>query len=121
MTETYELSKSARNTRDGYKATLRRALDDAHAGKFTVLVVWALDRITREGAYGALRVIRQFGNRGCAVISVKESWLNGSPEIQDVLVAFAGWMAQQERRLPRAGAMALLAARQVRRAFVAAA
>jgi DNA invertase Pin-like site-specific DNA recombinase len=30
------------------------------------------------------------------VLSVKESWLNASPEVQDVLVAFAGWMAQQE-------------------------
>ena len=30
------------------------------------------------------------------MVSVKESWLNGSPEIQDVLVAFAGWMAEQE-------------------------
>jgi DNA invertase Pin-like site-specific DNA recombinase len=30
------------------------------------------------------------------VVSVKESWLTGAPEIQDVLVAFAGWMAQQE-------------------------
>ena len=29
-------------------------------------------------------------------MSVKESWLNGSPEIPDVLVAFAGWMAEQE-------------------------
>jgi putative DNA-invertase from lambdoid prophage Rac len=29
-------------------------------------------------------------------VSVKESWLNAAPEIQDVLVAFAGWMAQQE-------------------------
>ena len=32
------------------------------------------------------------------MVSVKESWLNGSPEVQDVLVAFAGWMAQQESR-----------------------
>ena len=60
------------------------------------LIVWALDRITREGAEGALRIIRQFRERGCTVVSVKESWLNGSPEVQDVLVAFAGWMAQQE-------------------------
>jgi putative DNA-invertase from lambdoid prophage Rac len=96
VTETYELAESAWNTKDGYKATLKRALDDAHAGKFTVLVVWAMDRITREGAEGALRIIRQFRDRGCTVLSVKESWLNGSPEIQDVLVAFAGWMAQQE-------------------------
>ena len=34
--------------------------------------------------------------RGCTVVSVKESWLNGSPEVQDILVAFAGWQAQME-------------------------
>ena len=58
--------------------------------------MWALDRLTREGAEGALRLIRQFRERGCTLLSVQESWLNGSPEIQDVLVSFAGWMAQQE-------------------------
>jgi DNA invertase Pin-like site-specific DNA recombinase len=79
-----------------YRAALQRALDDAWAGKFSVLIVWALDRITREGAEGALRIIRQFRERGCTVVSVRESWLNGSPEVQDILVAFAGWMAQQE-------------------------
>ena len=63
-----------------------------------MLVVWALDRITREGAEGALRIIRQFKQRGCTVVSVRESWLNAAPEVQDVLVAFAGWMAQQESR-----------------------
>ena len=30
------------------------------------------------------------------VVSVKESWLNGSPEVQDILIAFAGWMAERE-------------------------
>ncbi len=95
----YEVSESAWNGgKDGgeYRKTLQRALDDAHRGKFSVLIVWALDRITREGAEGALRIIRQFRERGCTVVSVKESWLNGSPEVQDVLVAFAGWMAAQE-------------------------
>ena len=79
-----------------YQATLNAALDAAHRGEFSVLVVWALDRITREGAEGALRIIRKFRERGCTVVSVKESWLNGAPEVQDVLVAFAGWMAKQE-------------------------
>ena len=99
ITRRYEVSESAwLGGRDGgeYRAAMQRALDDAWAGAFTVLIVWALDRITREGAEGALRVIRQFRERGCVVVSVKESWLNGSPEVQDVLVAFAGWMAQQE-------------------------
>lgn len=79
-----------------YRATLQQALDDAWAGRFQVLIVWALDRIVREGAEEALRIIRQFRERGCTVVSIRESWLNSSPEVQDVLVAFAGWMAQQE-------------------------
>jgi putative DNA-invertase from lambdoid prophage Rac len=63
-----------------------------------VIIVWALDRITRLGAEDALKLIRQFRERGVTLVSVRESWLNGSPEVQDVLVAFAGWMAQQESR-----------------------
>lgn len=96
---TYQVAESAwHGGKDGgtYRATLQQALDDAHQGRYTLLVVWALDRVTREGAEGALRIIRQFRDRGCAVVSVRESWLNGSPDVQDVLVAFAGWMAQQE-------------------------
>lgn len=101
ITERYEVSDSAWKNGGGpeYKATLKRALDDAHAGKFSVLVVWALDRIVRDeegGAEAALRLFRQFRQRGCIVVSVKESWLNGSPEVQDILIAFAGWMAQRE-------------------------
>lgn len=84
-----------------YKRTLQQALDDAHAGKFKVLVVWALDRIIRDdesGAEAALRIMRQFRQRGCMVVSVQESWLNGSPEVQDILVAVAGWQAQRESK-----------------------
>jgi len=79
-----------------YRAALKAALDAAWRGEFKVLIVWALDRITRLGAEDALRLIRQFRERGCLLLSVQEPWLNGSPEIADVLVAFAGWQAQQE-------------------------
>jgi len=87
ITERYVVSDSAWKNGGGpeYRKTLQRALDDAHAGKFGVLIVWALDRIVREGAEDALRVFRQFRQRGCIVVSVKESWLNSSPEVQDIL------------------------------------
>ena len=98
ISETYTVSDSAWKNGGGpeYKATLQRALDDAHAGKFGVLIVWALDRIVRNGAEEALRIFRQFSQRGCTVVSVKESWLNGSPEVQEILIAFGGWMAKRE-------------------------
>ena len=61
-----------------------------------MLIVRALDRIVRNGAEDALRIIREFRDRGAIVMSVKKSWLNGSPEVQDILIAFAGWMAERE-------------------------
>ena len=46
---------------------------------------------------------------------MRESWLNGSPEVQDVLVAFAGWMAQMESRRKSERIKAGLARRQAER------
>lgn len=95
---TFTVSDSAWKNGGGpeYKAELAKALDAAYRGEFKVLIVWAIDRISRNGAEDVLRLIRQFRERGVVIMSVQESWLNGSPEIVDVLVAFAGWMAEQE-------------------------
>ena len=94
----YQVSDSAWKDGGGdeYKAELDKAMSDAWAGKFSVLIVWSLDRIVRKGAEDALRIFRLFRERGCTVLSVKESWLNGSPEVQDILISFAGWAAQIE-------------------------
>jgi DNA invertase Pin-like site-specific DNA recombinase len=103
----YEIAKryrvdgwSAWNVKDdgAYRKTLQQALRDAWLGEFQVIIVWALDRITREGAEGALRVIRQFRERHVTLVSVQEPWLSASAEVQDLLVAFAGWMAEQESK-----------------------
>jgi putative DNA-invertase from lambdoid prophage Rac len=99
VTRTFTLADSAWKDGTGgpeYQRTIAAILDAAHRGEFRVLVVWALDRIVRTGAEDTLRLIRRLRERGCILVSVKESWLNGSSEVQDVLVAFAGWMAQQE-------------------------
>jgi DNA invertase Pin-like site-specific DNA recombinase len=98
LARTYQVSDSAWKNGGGseYKKLLEQALTDAHQGKFKVLIVWSLDRIVRAGAEDALRIFRQFHERGVIVLSVKEDWLNGSPEVQEILIAFAGWMARRE-------------------------
>ena len=111
----YQLSESAWNggsDNGEYRAALQQAMDDAWRGEFSVLIVWALDRLTRGGAEDALRVLRMFRERGCTVLSVQESWLNGSPEVQDILVSFAGWAAQQESKRRSARIRAGLARRK---------
>jgi len=97
----YELSDTAWKNGGGkdYQRTLKQALAGAHAGKFKVLIVWALDRVVRDdegGAEAALRIIRRFRQAGVTVVSVQEPWLNGAGKVQDVLVAFAGWVAERE-------------------------
>lgn len=99
VVKTYQLDDSAWNGgKDGglYRRTLDQALADAWRGDFKAVVVWALDRITRAGAEDTLRLVRLFDERGATLLSVEESWLNTSSEVKDVLVAFAGWVAQQE-------------------------
>jgi DNA invertase Pin-like site-specific DNA recombinase len=100
IVKTYALDDSAWKSNaesdKQYRRVLTQALDDAWRGEFQTLIIWSLDRLTRGGAEDALRLIRKFRERGVVVVSVQEPWLNGSPEVQDVLVAFAGWMAQQE-------------------------
>jgi len=98
VAETYRVSDSAWKNGGGreYQAILKRALDGAHAGRFSVLVLWSLDRIVRQGPEEALKLFREFAEHGCTVVSVKESWLNASPEVQKLLISFAGWMAERE-------------------------
>jgi DNA invertase Pin-like site-specific DNA recombinase len=50
---------------------VQKALHDVHAGKSSVLVVWVLDWIAREGAEDALRIVQAIRQRGCVVMSVR--------------------------------------------------
>lgn len=97
IVETYSVSESAWNGgSSGYKATIKRVHEDAWAGKFSVLITWSIDRISRGGAEDVLRIVRQLREKRCTLVSVKEAWLNSSPEVADLLLSFAGWMAERE-------------------------
>ncbi len=90
----YVLEESAWNGK--HRLQLSEAMRDARAGSFTVLLVWALDRLSREGIEPTLAMVRQFRERGVRVLSLQEPWTDGSPEMQDLLTSFFAWMAQQE-------------------------
>ncbi|MGB6576912.1 MAG: recombinase family protein [Streptosporangiaceae bacterium] len=105
ITRTYSISDSAWKQGPEYRKAVQQALDDAQQGHFTIVIIWALDRIVRSGSEAgksaseeALSLFRQFGQRHVSIVSVKEPWLTGSPEIQAVLISFAAWVAEQESR-----------------------
>jgi len=90
----FAIEESAYNGKQ--QAALYRAQDGARRGDYSVLLVWALDRLTRQGAEAMLRVRREFRELGCKVISLQESWTDAPSELDDLLDALAGWFARQE-------------------------
>src|SRR6516225_1396415 len=70
-----------------HRDQLLRALDDARAGRYEVLLVWALDRLERGGIEPTLRVMRQLRERGVLVVSLQEPWTGAGREMQELLTA----------------------------------
>jgi putative DNA-invertase from lambdoid prophage Rac len=75
---------------------LKQAMEDAWRGEYKVLVVWSIDRISRQGIEDVLKLYRMFRERGVTLVSIQEPWLNGSDATVELLTAVAAWVARQE-------------------------
>jgi DNA invertase Pin-like site-specific DNA recombinase len=76
-----------------------RMLEDADKRKFDLLLVWSLDRVSREGIPNTLGYLERLRKSGVAVKSLQESWLDTRDEgVGQLLLAIFSWVAQQERR-----------------------
>ena len=73
--ELYEENESAWTA--GHQKELARLLSDLRTGKrrYDYLVVWALDRLSRQGIGATLQLINSFEALGCKVVSIQESWV----------------------------------------------
>lgn len=90
----YEETDSA--WRAGQQKVLASLLEDARKQKFDTLLVWALDRLSREGSLAILSLINRLKTFGVKVISFQESWTEAPGELAEVLYAIAGWVARME-------------------------
>jgi putative DNA-invertase from lambdoid prophage Rac len=93
---TYQEAASA--WKDGHQIEFSRLLKDAAAGEFQGLVVWSLDRITREGPSKILQIIDRLERSGITVYSVQEPWTEAPNEVRPLLLAVIGWVAQLESK-----------------------
>jgi len=91
---------------------LDRAFNDMADGKYTVLVVWASDRIERRGAFAAFMLAERARNAGGRIEYVLEPHLNETNEMNDVMLALAATMAHQESKRKGERIKAGLAARR---------
>jgi site-specific DNA recombinase len=81
-------------TRD--RPELKVLLEDARQGKFTILWVFRLDRLTRSGIRDTLNLLEELKACGCQVISVADGFALDGP-MSDVILAVIAWAAQMER------------------------
>ena len=76
---------------------LAHALADARTGRYDVLLVWALDRLSREGVEATLGLLRRFHAAGAPVWSLREPWTEtADPSMAELLAAIYAWMACAE-------------------------
>src|SRR5439155_17952338 len=58
------------------RAGLRDALRDAHERRFDVLLVWALDRLSRGGIGATAGILERLKQAGVGLKSLREPWLD---------------------------------------------
>ena len=84
--------------KNGHQVALAQLLEDARLGRFQVVLVWALDRLSREGALVILSLVHRLKRYGVKVISHQELWTEAPGELADLLFAVTGWVAQMESK-----------------------
>lgn len=74
-------------------------LSDAMMRRFDGILVWKLDRFSREGILPTMSYIQRLKQRKVFLRSLTESWLDTSQEgIADIVLAIMSWASAEERR-----------------------
>jgi DNA invertase Pin-like site-specific DNA recombinase len=95
VTEYVDLASGSNSDRKEFL----QMFEDADKRKFDLLLVWALDRFSREGISNTLGYLERLKKNGVAVKSLSETWLDTRDEgIGQLLISIFSWVAAQERR-----------------------
>src|SRR5215472_4534992 len=94
VVEVYRVEESAFTGR--HRPALSRVLDDARAGRFSVLLVWALDRLERGGVLATMQTWDRLTRSGVQVLSRQEPWTETAGDMRELLLAITGWVAAME-------------------------
>lgn len=85
---------------DPNRVNFRQLLNDGMRRFFDIILVWKLDRFSREPMSVQISYIQRLKERGVGIISLTESWLDTRKEnpMSDLIIAIMAWAAAEERR-----------------------
>src|ERR1039458_10077093 len=79
------------------REALQEIFKDASQRKFDVLLVWALDRLSREGVWETFEHIRRLRQHGVEFESFTEAHFRTTGPAGGMMIALSAWIAKQER------------------------
>lgn len=85
------------SAKNGDRAQFKQLLADSTRRKFDGVLVWALDRFSREGIEETFGYLRQLKTEGVDFISYSEPQFRTTGPLGELLLSLAAWMAKQER------------------------
>jgi len=94
LVKVYQESESA--WRKGHQHELARLIKDLPRYCPDILLVWALDRLTREGIGPILQLVTKFKAHGVQVVSKQESWTEQAGPMLELLYAVTAWAGNYE-------------------------
>jgi DNA invertase Pin-like site-specific DNA recombinase len=94
VVQTYNVQESA--WKGAHRVSLSQVYAQARAGMFQVLLVWALDRLSREGVQATLEIVDRLARYGVQVWSVQEQWTEADGASRELLLSITAWVARQE-------------------------
>lgn len=81
----------------GERDAFKQLFDDASRKLFDVVLVWALDRFTREGVFETFDYVRKLTQHGVQFESYSEAHFRTTGPAGELMLAIAAWIAKQER------------------------
>ena len=101
IVQTYNVQESA--WRGAHQTALSQVYAQARAGMFQVLLVWSLDRLSREGVAATLEIVNRLAQHKVQVWSVQEAWTEADGQSRELLLSIVAWVARMdsERRSER--------------------
>ena len=94
IVKVYEVAESAfgKRPREQFKAML----EDARQAQFNIIVVWSMDRFSRESEWSVTRVISMLQDYRVNFYSYSEPFLDTSGPFAGFLIPLFAWLAHQE-------------------------
>lgn len=76
-----------------------RLRSEVRQGHVDLVLVWSLDRFSREGIMNTMGYIKELRQYNCGLKSLQETWLDTRQEgISDLILSIMSWASAEERR-----------------------